>query len=532
MLDPETFMKNSPFQVSNNISYNLSNTTPELLKFQLQEQTRAQIQPPHTLNSPLAESAFNCHLQNILNENRVSFDEDTDGNDENLQISLRSEASTPSSEVSDSWKSVADLKDQHYSNLRVLIENSVFDTSKISPKSILSLNKLQSVKKTIAEKKELKEYLEEKCLLSNQFCSTLLATPQSPLSELDSLLLLKVLKQISDLQLRLMDVSQELDQLNAQLQTHNLVCLVSGYIEDVRISNLSRNDSFGATSERPRGGDEIQSLKAFEALFSHIASLAAQKNVPLPEYPSNSTADTLQDKIKWASDCINSLVSTSSVPSSAVTEEADHTGFEEDSLVKDHSFLSASPYTPYKKNANQEKVLSEYKLALDDLKFSQEYFAKEYEYLKENSLKTILEYRKKNTYLEKELNRVSNSTSSAAPQISSRDSLKSKDQEIFRLRRELNNLKIDSMGGQKSPNSTAAVSSSLLSSLESNKQDEEPSNSVASPTHLQSMSTAILRKEFKKIVEDIQDQYEIELEEERAKRRELELQMLHTTTSS
>ena len=80
-----------------------------------------------------------------------------------------------------------------------------------------------------------------------------------------------------------MDVSQELDQLNAQLQTHNLVCLVSGYIEDVRISNLSRNDSFGATSERPRGGDEIQSLKAFEALFSHIASLAAQKNVPLPE---------------------------------------------------------------------------------------------------------------------------------------------------------------------------------------------------------------------------------------------------------
>ncbi|GEQ66425.1 hypothetical protein JCM33374_g88 [Metschnikowia sp. JCM 33374] len=532
MLDPEAFMKNSPFQVNHNISYNLSNTTPELLKFQLHEQSRAQLDSPRTPESSFADSSFNNHLQNILHESSMSFDDDTDAtdaNDEFSQNDQESGLSTPSSDISDPWKTVAGSKDQNYSNMRVLIENSVFDTSQISPKSILSLSKVKSLKNMIAEKKELKEYLEEKCLLSSQFCSTLFSSPQSSSSELDARLLLKILKQVNGLQSQLMQVSQELGELELKLKNHNLVCLVSGYIEDVRISNMSRGRVFDSSPSTSRTTEDADSSRAFEALFSHIASLAAQKNVILPQYPSSSSvSDTLQEKISWASECINALSNTPSQPSSAATEDYNSTGVEEDSVVKDHSFLSASPYSTYNKSASSEKVLSEYKLALNDLKFSQEYFAKEYEYLKENSLKTISEYRKKNTYLEKELSRLSGS-SPAPLQNPSRESLKSKDQEIFKLRRELNELKIEYMG-TKGSKTTKAVSPSLLSSLEGDKKDNYIQSVASSSTQVNSTSTAILRKEFKKIVEDIQDQYEIELEQEKAKRRDLEARLSQTSS--
>ncbi|OBA24537.1 hypothetical protein METBIDRAFT_30778 [Metschnikowia bicuspidata var. bicuspidata NRRL YB-4993] len=527
MLDPETFMKNSPFKVCNDVSYNLSNTTPELLKFQLQEQVRSQLQPQHILESLFAESSFNTHLQNIIQENSLFFEEDTDGNDEFLQDSEASGSLTPRSDLSDLSKTVADLKMYDYPNMRVLIENSVFDASQISSKSILSLSTLKDVKESIAEKTELKKYLEDKCLLSNQFCTTLLSAPESSRSELDSLLLLKVLKQISDLQLRLIKTSQELDDLNLQLNNHNLVCLISGYIEDVRISNMSRGSSFDMSSQSPRH-DDVQSLRAFEALFSHIVSLAAQKNVSLPIFPSESDTVALQEKISWASECINALVAGASAPSSADTEEFEFTVVDDDSLIKDHSFLSATPQSTYKKATDLEKVLSEYKIALNDLRFSQEYFTKKYNYLKENSLKTILEYRKKKIYLEKELSRLQGRSS--VPPENSKDSFKSKytlklkDQEILRLRKELNSLKIDVMGN-KTIASSSAISPSLLSSLDNDLQEDHTLSSAASPTRLKMMSTAILRKEFKKIVEDIQDQYEVELEEERARLRGMELQL-------
>ncbi|KAF8001694.1 hypothetical protein HF325_004195 [Metschnikowia pulcherrima] len=521
MLDPESFMKNSPFRVTHTNSYNLSNTTPELLKFQLQEQSRAQLEQTQVPDSLFAGSAFNNHLQDILNDNPPTLDDDHDTTDNSLHGSHNSAPSTPNSDISDSWKAVADQKDLNYSNMRVLIENSVFDTSRISPQSLLSLAKLKRVKQSIAEKTEMKQYLQLKCLLSSQFCATLLPTPEAPPSDVDPLLLLKILKQLSDLQLQMIKVTQELDQLELQLKNHNLFCLVSGYIEDVRLSSSSRSDALDGRASRVSGCTDAESQRFFEELFSHIVSLAAQKNVSLPDYSSSST-DTLRERISWASDCISALAAVSSLPSSATNEESFQTGADDESLVKDHSFLSLSPYKIYKKDESLEKILSEYKLALNDLKFSQEYFSKEYEYLKENSLKTILDYRRKNAYLEKELSRLREQPSDH-PQ--SQESLKTKDREIYRLRRELNCLKIEVLG-DKSPRASTAVNSSLLSSLESETQDERASNPMVSPSRLKATSTAILRKEFKKIVEDIQDQYEIELEEERAKRRLLEMQML------
>lgn len=56
---------------------------------------------------------------------------------------------------------------------------------------------------------------------------------------------------------------------------------------------------------------------------------------------------------------------------------------------------------------------------------------------------------------------------------------------------------------------------------------------VARPSSFgNSTSTAILRKEFKKIISDIQDQYELELSEERIRRRKLSEEVKKLTLPS
>lgn len=50
MIDTEAFVRNSPFKLTHNDSsdrYNLNNTTPDLLKFQLQEQYRSTMSELH-----------------------------------------------------------------------------------------------------------------------------------------------------------------------------------------------------------------------------------------------------------------------------------------------------------------------------------------------------------------------------------------------------------------------------------------------------------------------------------------------------
>lgn len=514
-------MKNSPFQLSHGEQYNLSNTTPELLKFQLQEQSRIDMDSEHSLQPLLMDSSFNTHLQNALLHNTVSVDDEPDGSDEFSRAEPLTGVSTPSSDISEPWKVVTELGTSNYLNLKVLIENSVFDTLKMSPKSVLSLHKVKKLKLLIADKQEHKEYLEQRISISNQFCSTLLANSESTPSELDSGLLLKILKQTIDLQLQLMAISSELELLNLRLNSHNMACLVLGYVEDVKLSNLSTAMPFNTSRLL-----ESSSQHAFESVFSHVASLAAQKSVSLPEYRESEDEDTLSRKIEWAQHCITALVDAGSAPSSA----SGNTSFEQttsvdNSVLRDHSFLSASPYKAY--GSASEKTISEYKLALNDLRFSHQYFMKEYEYLKENSLKTILDYRKKNSLLDKELAQLRSGGKASSLQ-DSRNSLQAKDKEIAKLRKELNLLKIENLGN-KSPRNSIIVNSSLLSTMDDD-DDRSLLHSGASPNYkshgLSSMSNAILRKEFKKIVSEIQDQYEIELGKERHNRRNLEEQLL------
>lgn len=523
MLDPESFMKNSPFQLSKGESYNLENTTPELLKFQLQEQSRSLPVSTHVLQPLFIEASFNNHLQNLVDEKSITVDDDNDKNDEFLRADDMSGFSTPSSDVSDSWTSISGLSASNYMNLKILIENSVFDTSKMSPRSVLSLSKLKKLKEQIVNKKEQRDYLAEKFNISNQLCNTLLLNSKNSTTSVDSDLLYKVYKQTADLQLQLTRASREIDDLDSTLKSHYLTCLILGYIEDVKLTNITAENIF-AKGDLARESREIQ--KAFDTLFAHIASLAAQKNVALPEYPENTNNEALQTKIDWVTNCIDKVMESSSNFASSTPSRAEFDSapsLAEDSIVRDHSFLSASPYKAYKNETTLQKAISEYKLALNDLRFSHQYFMKEYEYLKENSLKAIADYRKKNSILEKELKLRSNAAGPADQ--GQRIMIESKNREISRLRKEVNLLRIECMGSH-SPRNSTQINTSLLSNLEDDDAAERSYSTVSSPTMnnsgRQSMSNAILRKEFKKIVADIQDQHDMELENERKKSTELQ----------
>lgn len=511
MLDPDTLMKNSPFQIAHKDKYNLSNTTPELLKFQLQEQTRQ----PASLAPLLMDAEYNAHLQAVLDSNNLSIDYENDENDEFLRNGV-SGSSTPSLEVLETLK-----LEPNYMNLRILVENSVFDSLKTATSSILPLHKVRELKLIIADKKDHKEYLEQRIAISNQFCSTLLANPEVDATDVDSGLLLKIFKQNIALQQQLMSISGELEQLSQKLTNHNVACLVLGYVKDVEMSRSVLAFNLNTNSED--SPVDASSQQSFETLFAHIASLAVQKNVTLPDHTVDLD-NTLQGKIAWAQNCIDAVVNSNTRPSTAATGEltrnADTSLNEDNSVLKDHSFLSASPYENLK-NDPSDKTLSEYKIALNDLRFSHQFFMKEYEYLKENSLKTILEYRRKNSALEKEIASSRNGSSVALGE-SSRDSLDAKDKEIAKLQKEINLMKVE-MLGNKSPRNSTIASPSLLSQADSD--EESPSQTIPNNTHKYGsllMSNAILRKEFKKMVADIQDRYEIELGEERLQRRQLE----------
>ncbi|ODV81362.1 uncharacterized protein CANTADRAFT_45261 [Suhomyces tanzawaensis NRRL Y-17324] len=550
MIDADLFIKNSPFRITHNdsaSSYNLANTTPDLLKFQLQEQYRNKLNELKSdapagefnlLNMQFMEDSFNLHLQSNLDRGHITLTESLpsltdalvdDDDDDEMDSFILSNSSKP-----------------NYLNLKVLIENSILDTSKINKDSILSLAALRSLKLVIEQKKELHQYLVSKITISQQFISSIILK-QPEHEELDAALLLKILKLNTALQDQLLSTNSELEALSIKLNNHNLACLVLGYVEDVRLSSsnkdlgsLSKGNTqisspFGsprrATSStsprKPVSSDSV--LKSFDSLFSHIASIAAQRNIPLPTppSPSRSQPDTIHARTLWAQSCIDAVLNSDSTKQPV----------KEVSFLNDSSFFSST--SPLRGNLNPaEKQLAEYKTALNDMRFSHQYLTKEYEISRESSMKLIQEYRKRIAQLEKELNSAKGPSSTSLSSSGSHEDLAGKDKEIFRLRKELNILKIDRIGTKSNNGSSSQLlltsprmaqgsyDSPILST--SNTFNISPvTGDLLTPSDASSsgMSNGILRKEFRKIVSDIQDQHEVELSEERIQRRNLQLEI-------
>ncbi|KAI3403651.2 PEA2 [Candida oxycetoniae] len=592
MIEPESFIANSPYSQTHGNSldkFNITNTTSELLKFQLQEQHRTSLAKAQNLDKEESDilnygtnifhNSFNGHLQERIECGSISIhslsslsSSGTPSNGDEL-VYNEDEREEEKEEKQEALEAVLQRqsKNPNYLNLKILMENSIFDASLIGKNAIMPLHNLEQVKSTISDKTDLQHYLLSKIFLTSQFINQV-TNEDSDLSVLS-----RAVKIMQSLSQQAMQNNKELDALKQKLNEHNMSCLLLGYIDDVKRNQtmdpqellMGGNGSNGidigmgngsgappsittgsptrmqASSALPSPMKANQShVKIFDSLFSYIASVAAQRGVSLPSPEAN--LESVQMKIEWLQQCLDKLLE-SSPASSTYTTSGETNTTKKDGIFDEGSSLPVQTKTAL-------KALSEYKTALTDLRFSYQYLAKEYELSRATSSKTIQEYRKKLEKLKNETNfgTESNSVSFSSNRrytsssMLSSASIDDKDKEISKLRKELNLLKVDSFGSQqnnlkvKSPsqndftkNVSPVTGWSLgVSPTESENGTVSENNGdvtiATSPTSTQQtpqssgVSNALLKKEFKKIISEMQDQYELELTEERLKRKKLE----------
>ncbi|KAI5951825.1 PEA2 [Candida jiufengensis] len=546
MIDNELFLKNSPFNQSHTDSsnnYNLTNTTSDLIKFQLQEQYRNSInknnesnldinEPKYEHTKDLFQDSFHNHLQRKLDSNQIL-------------LNVPSLSSTPTSTEDEDEEENEDeysldsflsqTNPNNYLNLKILIENSIFESTNINKNSILSITDIQFLKHDIEEKEEIINYLKSKISLSQQFINEVV-TNNTEASTLN-----RIIKTMTSLQNQLIINTQDLESSRQKLNNHNLSCLLLGYIEDIKRSqeedqfskpSSSHTNSPGKISSSTLSSPKKlhNSQKLIDSVFAHIASIAAQRGISLPSPSSalsNEDDEENDSRSIWLQQCIDTILLNSPSPS------PDSNTYNDTSISK----------------STTEDKPKDYKTAFNDLRFSYEYLAKEYELSKLSTSKSIQEYKKKLDKVERLKNLENSSTSTLTSP--SKLSLETKDKEISKLRKELLSLKIDKMGSSSSnlitspslePNySTTSITNSSLflsngqsvstrgsstSNPGSTISDEDDINSIHSLnkpiTTNNGISNGMLRKEFKKIVSEMQDQYEIELTEEKIRRQKLE----------
>lgn len=542
MIDTQEFSHESPFKQAHNDSasnYNLTNTTPDLVKFQLQEQYRSSLNTDANNNEP--PSSFSLH-QNGAYPFQNSFNHQLEKNAALYPslVNIPSLSSTPTSTDDDEGDNISLDTFLHsgkpnYLNLKVLIENAAFDSSQLGKDSVLPLNEVQKLKQKVAGKLELQQYLLSKISVSQQFINEVVfkdgAEPE---------ILLRVIKTVSSLQAQLISNNKELDEARQKVNNHNLSCMLLRYIEDVKRSRLDDDDDvvertadsypeekLGKVSSSVSSSPVKQRRSSpilFELLSSHIASIAAQRNVTLSPPP---TDDDVEMKISWLQQCIDAILLK---PVTSQSTE-DTTSIANNSMLD--KLFTTSP------SSDPNKTLTEYKTALTDLKFSYQYLAKEYELSRISSSKLIQDYRKKIDKLEKDKGIVDpvscRSSVSEALSPTHSTSLENKNKEITKLRKELNLLKVDNIGVSK--RSSLAISprynggdysSPATGKTPGNSDDDDATSQILSitsrnaTTSASGVSNSILRSEFKKIVSEMQDFYEQELAEERMLRKRLE----------
>ncbi|CAK9440286.1 uncharacterized protein LODBEIA_P43860 [Lodderomyces beijingensis] len=556
-------------------TFNISNTTNGLLKFHLQEEHRSTMNKLQNQNRATSneythvyQDSLNALLQTRLDRGSLFMSSlpsltsaftDPDPEDEEEIDDDDEEEGGGEQNSLDRFLS-RESKDPNFLNLKILIENSLLDASRLEENSIMSLGHLELVKKSILEKSELQHYLYTKLNLAHEFVkSVLLPSDSTPSSDSS-----RAMSMIISLQEQLGQTTAELEDLQQKLNDHNLSCLLLGYIDDVRRHQKANelnelNESASPTSpERLQLQSQLQqqqsltsapldsnsqaNAKVFDALFGHVASVAAQRGATLPIPDRALTTTDVQ--IGWLQSCIDAVLASEASTSDAPSASAELSAVADDCEIK---LTEAETF----------RSESEYKTALADLRFSYEYLAKEYEMSRISTSKLIQTYRRKIESLESQnkLGYRANQSSSTVDLLSpSHD----KDQEISRLRRELNLLKVNKTGSSTPPDTGGAstlVSSSTnqaehstnispvtraglgapFSSLNVSPSDEQDGSWSSSPTKAVSsrgVSNDILRKEFKKIVNELQDQYEMDLTEERLKRKKLEEELARLKESS
>jgi hypothetical protein len=320
---------------------------------------------------------------------------------------------------------------------------------------------------------------------------------------------------------RFIEVSEALSSKIDYLNNQHLLVLSLSYFEDLNLSLPS-------TEKAPESYD-----RDTEELLSYIVSIAVQRNIALPSPGPEAP------KSQWARDCLDSILSTSSLV---------------DSPTKSKEILKQSSDIKEGENAKL-------KTALEDLQNAHQYLTRQYEEERNLNSTAMETHQKKKSSIEKNLSETliqlekSNQRSILVEHEKNvlQSKFDAKIRELNELKRQVINLKIENLGfvhptsadkenltiGSASPGNTDITSpTSPLTGVELHLDDSRPpavapntplmqkdvnSYKFQSPSSSKfNSSISVLRSEFKKLVNDMHTKFESELAREQNERRRLE----------
>jgi hypothetical protein len=302
---------------------------------------------------------------------------------------------------------------------------------------------------------------------------------------------------------KLQEVNIQIETNLEKLKNQYLIALSLTYFEDMSLPGQSAAPSDNQTDE----------------LLSYIASAAVQRNLVLPPPQSNGP----EAQSQWAKACLDALLSSTSSDSRDVEREP-----------------------------TQDET-SKLKIALQDLQFAHQYLTNQFEEERNLNSDIMDSYKKKSMALENKLSE-SNIGLEKATQRSIlvehekhmlQAKFEEKVKEVSDLKKEVALLKLDQIGSHIDSASTSpgynnenrASLSSPLTGLSISIENEDSRSNPKTPLLQQSVnahlpspasppkfssSISVLRNEFKKMVVDLHNDYETQLDKEKAERKRLE----------
>lgn len=400
-----------------------------------------------------------------------------------------------------------------YLKINILAENAIASVPRET--KLLTLPELSAIQQQIkdleATRAEIKAQLKSNASLIEKSISG------NPNSNEDTGIITTIASSNNALVSRLIDVTTEIDNKKAYLSKQYILALAFTHIDGTSSQHI----------EQEKKEQRINHDKQNDELLSHIASVAVQRNVMLPP-PSG---DTPEHKSSWAKECLNTLLQSQPNTVTDTTREV-------------------SPETSEAPDKTKEQVYK-LKTALQDLQFAHTYLTKQFESERSMNTTAAETHQKKRVALENKLSE----TVMLLERANQRNILVEHEKNVIEakmtelskqnqdLQKTVTQLKIDNLGyiQESSPlspvsdkeNSPASPMTGISVSLDPTDLNPKTpllqqnlntkfGHSPTSPMKFNS-SISVMRGEFKKMVHEIQQDYESQLEKEKNERKRLEL---------